>query len=943
MLKDGRRTPVPFLFSIVALVCFCLFAALPAGAADSGRVVRIGCFYDNDFMNKSASGTYEGYDVDYLYEIAKYANWRYKFIEFDGFEDAFKALEAGSVDVAPALFRTPERAGRLLFSSDDMGKIYITLIVPSRDNKHSYGDCAGFVGMRIGLLRGTEDACIVRRWCRAQKIRDVSFVEMSSVSSLLKALDDGKLDAAGLSYMGSSSSYRVVAEFSPTPMYFCTLKDRAELMSELNAAMEMLDINTPAFKAMLNKKYFSVNSNLRPIFSREERKFIDSCGAVKVAIQLDNAPFSFLDGRGRLTGAIPDLYRHISELSGLKFEFVTESSMRNAMEAVENGKADVLGKVTDNNELAAAFKLRLTNEYMSMTMTRVSLKKTRKIWKIGLPDSLASIYETRSDLYGGPAADVVHYPNNTVAFNALQRGEVDAAYLNTACANYLVNNSRTTDYTITALTGFDYTIAAAVGPAVSDVLYKILNKCLRYNNSMTMNDLVLKYSVADTSAPFAFVNRIPASVITYFAVFMAVLILILTFLVISLARHMRLERALVAEREKSREEEGRLLVERRTNEERMEFFGNISHDMRTPLNGILGFADLALSSDEPSAMRNCLNKIKISGELLLSLVNDTLTISKIENQKFAFNPEILLSSDIIECVVTPVRSAAAAKGVRFVLDTDRARVGFFRADKLHLQKIFLNLLTNAVKFTPAGGEVRLIIEQLEPPYGGFNCKITVRDTGIGISKEFMPKMFDPFAQERRTGTSCQAGTGLGLAIVKRLVELMGGDIQAASDVGKGTEFVVRLPIERVENYTPAKAAEADLSELTGRTLLLCEDNEMNREIASSILSLKGIKTVAAINGKEGTETFAASRSGAFAAILMDLRMPVMDGFEAARAIRALDRPDAKTIPILALTADADEETVKLCAAAGMNGHAAKPIDRAELFKALQRLLEKQAR
>ena len=924
------------VLALLILSSFLFFA--PVCCAEPARLVKVCYFPDSVYMSKAPNGSRQGYDIDYLYELARYANWKYEFVEFKGFNDAFAALKAGSIDLMPALFRTEERARQLLFSEYDMGRIYVTLSVPNGDDKHLYEDYGSFNGMRVGILRDSEDGAAFRRWAADKKLKNISVVKMSSSAELMEALDSGRLDAAAVSFMGVSSSCRTVAEFAPQPIYFGVARNRPELLRELNKAMNAMSIGNPTFQVSLSKKYFSVNTNLRPVFSRRERDFILRSAPVKVSIQLDNAPFSYLDRQGRLVGAIPDLYRRLAELSGLRFTFVPADSMMQSIKTVSSGRADILGKVTSNLQLASSYGVRLTNDYMSMTMTRVSLKNTGKFWKIGVPRSLATVFEAGRATDGVPAADAVYYDNNSQTFNALKRHEIDAAYLNTACANYLVNNSRTTDYAISTLAGYDYSIAAGVGPDVSDTLYSILNKCLRYTNSLTMNDLVLKYSVANDETPFSFVNRIPSAVIAFFAAFMAALIVILTLLVALLARHMRAERALVAEREKNRAKEEQLLVEKRANAEKMEFFGNISHDMRTPLNGILGFTDLALAADDQVSVKNYLDKIRISGELLLSLVNDTLTISKIENQKFALNPEILNSEEIIDCVVTPIRSAAAARGVLFTVDKSEARSGYIRADKLHLQKIFLNLLSNAVKFTPPGGRVDLVIKSLAQPQNGCNCQITVRDTGVGISREFLPRMFDPFAQERRADIGNQSGTGLGLAIVKRLVEAMDGTIEATSEIGRGTEFIVSLPLERLENYTPPRAAEADLSSLAGKTLLLCEDNDMNREIASSILSAKEIGTVCAENGKRGLELFAASKPGDFAAILMDLRMPVMGGREAARAIRALDRPDAASIPILALTADAGEETVRQCAAAGMNGHVSKPIDPQELFKALQQLL-----
>jgi len=359
------------------------------------------------------------------------------------------------------------------------------------------------------------------------------------------------------------------------------------------------------------------------------------------------------------------------------------------------------------------------------------------------------------------------------------------------------------------------------------------------------------------------------------------------------------------------------------------FFSDISHDMRTPLNAVIGFSTLALRPQATAQEKDsCLAKIQTSGKLLLDLINDTLSISKMDNGKLELHKAPVSLEEIGTSIMGPIGAIAAQKDVILILDESGCRHRMLLADKLSVQKIFLNLLNNAVKFTPAGGRVWITVK--DEPAGAKDAALTVeiRDEGIGIGREFLPRIFEPFAQEGREGYK-GTGTGLGLSIVKRLVDLMDGTITVASEVGRGTAFTVRLPLKessvRIENG-PAETKHGAVQDLSGKKVLLCEDNELNREIASALLKDLGIETSEAENGQIGVELFTASKPREYAAILMDLRMPVMDGYTATRAIRALPRPDAKIIPIIAMTADAYPEDVGKCLSAGMNSHLAKPID-----------------
>jgi PAS domain S-box-containing protein len=392
------------------------------------------------------------------------------------------------------------------------------------------------------------------------------------------------------------------------------------------------------------------------------------------------------------------------------------------------------------------------------------------------------------------------------------------------------------------------------------------------------------------------------------------------------------------DQEQLRRIEAAKLDAERANEAKSTFLSSMSHDLRTPLNGVLGFTALALKEQDLQKKQDYLEKIDASGRLLLDLVNDTLELSRMESGKITLTPEAVMPADLVPAVVTALRPSAELKKIRLETDFAEDAKAPVWCDRLKVQKIVLNLLSNAIKYTPEGGtvSVRVIKAPEDRKAAGYCRSLVVEDNGIGMSSEFMKRMYEPFSQEKRSESVRTPGTGLGLSIVRRYVDLMGGTIDVTSELHKGTRWTVSLPIYETEKELPKRPAREIVGHsLAGRRVLLCEDNYMNMEIAEVLLKDWGMEVETAENGKEGLEKFSASPSGYYNAILMDIRMPVMDGNEAARRIRAAERSDAKTIPVIAMTADAFEESIRETEEAGMNACVTKPIEPVRLFEVLQ--------
>ena len=373
-----------------------------------------------------------------------------------------------------------------------------------------------------------------------------------------------------------------------------------------------------------------------------------------------------------------------------------------------------------------------------------------------------------------------------------------------------------------------------------------------------------------------------------------------------------------------------------------DFLASMSHDLRTPLNGVLGFTAFALRENDPQKKQEYLGKIESSGKLLLDLVNDTLDLSRIESGKAVPEPEAVMSDDLIPAVVTALKPSAELKGVRLVEDLSDYQNEPVWVDRLKVNKIALNLISNAIKFTPSGGTVTVTPYCVSACPDQAGCGFIVEDTGMGMSAEFMKHMYEPFSQEKRSESVQAPGTGLGLSIVKRYVDLLGGTISVESRLHDGTRWEISLPVKKLQNGLKEKPKAESLEAIRGRRILLCEDNQMNTEIASMLLKDKGVLVETAENGAVGLEKFAASPAGYYDVVLMDIRMPVMDGLVAAKRLRALKRPDAGNVPIIAMTADAFEESIREAKGAGMNAYITKPVEPQKLYSVLLECMEQEA-
>ena len=902
----------------------------------AAQTVRVGYDRSGTYLYRDEQGEYRGYNVEYLYEMAKYTGWEYEFVPFGEWAAAVTALEHGDIDLLPTVLRSSEREGKMFFSMRRMGDTYVALVVRKDQDQYFYGDLEALQGSLIGVRQDTVDARSFFAWAEDYGLR-YRLRQFRDQKDLLEALDAGSIDAAAMSYTGRARGYRAVAEFAPQEMYFAVTPGRRDLAQQLDTAMGQISIMNPEFLTKLTKKYLDTDTNSKPVFNKNELAFLASGNPVRITLLRNAFPFSYWIKDTGFQGIIPDLLEQFSFLTGLNFTFIPVDSQQEALDLIAKGEADVVGRIANNLFFAQANDLRLTTPYVFMNMVQITAKDKREIKRIAVQ---GSAQKDDIENHGGGDADreYIIYSDVEECFDALSKGLVDAIDCDSATASYFLNTHRASEYKVVALQGYAYDLAFGVSKAADPYLASILDKCIRYISAEDIAALLTQDRLPKSRSIRAFVEQLPGQYIVGFIVGLSFLVLFLAYASFTLWRKRGIEARMAAVKEKNRQMKTDLDTAQKINAVKEEFFTHISHDMRTPLNGILGFANLAAETTSPEAVREYIDKIKLSGELLLALVNDTLQLSKLERGNLQLTWEEADSMEFIEFVIAPMRLFAKEKGIDFIVDLSGWESERILIDRLNTHKVVLSILSNAIKFTPEGGKVYFYAESVKSSEGRFAAWLTVRDTGIGISKEFLPKVYEPFAQEQ-AGISNLPGNGMGLSVAQQLIHLLGGNIEIKSQLGKGAEvrmeFYFELAVKK-KKYISEETLKTDFSRLAGKRVLLCEDNDLNMEIARTLLEQKEMQVICAKDGRQGVDIFAVSAPYEFQLILMDLHMPILDGYAAADAIRCLSREDAAEVPILALTADAYKEDIQKCLQHGMNAHVAKPIRIEQLFEEILR-------
>jgi signal transduction histidine kinase/ActR/RegA family two-component response regulator len=932
-----KKAVLGILFSVFfALAVFLLpMTALPVAAAsgENTRTVRAGYFNNGDFMHKADDGSYEGYDIEYYYTLAGYAGWDVEFTEYKNLNEALDGLRSGEIQILSGMSRTPERETEFLFSDSKLCTSHIAVQTRADDDRFSAGDPSTMQGMTCGILKGSNIIDLYETWCKKNGIvPDIK--EYDSLAERNEGLASGEVDAiAGGSTLEGAQR---IAEFPSLDLFFMMNAKETELCEELDRAMSRLALQEPAYGQSLFNKYFPISRNTSPSLSSGEKAFIAAHGSVRVALLEDDAPFSAKTADGDMRGILPEYYTHIGDRTGLKFTFVPCTSKDDAYGKLEAGEADMIGKLTDDVFEAYQRGVILANPYLGTGLVQIVKAGTEKASTAAVPAcNETMVRQMLSDMQDPLAVHV--YKNAADCLTALKKGKADCVICSQPASTWLLYRSRASEYVATVFGTSEWQLTCGMaGTDDGNLLRSIINKTTAVDGSY-LSQQIAADTLQDSSDASTFLNRLPVSLLMALALIVTILLILTALSLIVLIRRRKAEAELTERRTE-------LAIREEAHRSRQVFFGNINHDMRTPLNGIRGFTALAMKSDDLQKIREYLKKIDSSANILTDLVNDTLTISKAESGNYTVKPEPNDLPQVLQEVLVPIRQSAQEKGLSFTENISGLSSRGVMVDRISLQKVMLNLLSNAVKYTPAGGSVKADCTCSALPGDMTKVVLTVSDTGIGISDAFRPHAFEPYTQEDPSNARTN-GAGMGLSIVKSIVEAMNGTVELTGRKGQGTTVTVTVPLQNCGLTKKAaapvqsgdKTVSADVSgraKLKGRHVLVCEDNLLNMEIEKGMLENAGMIVTEAADGKQGVERFRESTAGYFDFILMDLRMPVLDGFAAVRQIRTMDRPDAADIRIFAVSADAFSEDVEASMHAGMNGHIAKPVDEKTMIDTL---------
>jgi signal transduction histidine kinase/CheY-like chemotaxis protein/ABC-type amino acid transport substrate-binding protein len=926
------------LFAVWSLVVLLLGLCAPAAeATTAGAPVRIGMIQQQGYADEGTDGQLSGINVEYAYKIGQYANFPVQIVLYKSGKEALEELDAGKIDIMSNIIKSPDREKKYLFASRELGSLPMCVFTSKTSRQYTYRNIQQLRNMTFGAESVSKVKDLFSVWCSNHGFQPHIRI-YETLDGIEKALASGEVDA-GLYGAPSLAGYRTIQTFSPVPYYLIFPKGSTVLKDRVDRAMETILTEDPLYFDKLVRKYTSSIQYEMEALTSKERAYFRKHQTLTVAVLKNDQPYYSLDANGKSKGILPDFYKRISSLLGTTFRFRAYDCQSDAITAVASGKVDILGLYSNGQVAANELNLRLTRAYANVDTVLLmrSGTSTSKIRSIALKFRSKNSIQTGTEKFFH--AKYVVFNNATECFQSLRQRKTDAMLCGLPSATWLINQNLVSAYTIQTITSGSLELCSATeysNSTLCSALNKAINVSERGFNEIMTNDTLPEDSL-ETS-----ISRIPPLRTAIAVCALMALVLGLVLALIALQRRHKERAALMEKAAENQRKENELEAMARATESKNQFFSNISHDMRTPLNAIIGFSRLAQDKDVPPDVRSDLEKIQSSGNLLLDLINDTLTISKANSGKLGLHAEAAFGREIFDSVIIPIQESAQQKGITFTTDTSRVTQRYVLADKLNLQKIMLNLLTNAVKYTPAGGQVDFIVRDEPSGAGAPVTVITVRDNGIGMSEDFLEHLYEPFVQEERSGYESK-GTGLGLSIVKQLVELMGGTIDVRSRLNAGTEFTVRLQLETAPNEEKEDSRQTDTigkEELRGKKILLCEDNQLNREIAGAFLDSVGIITVYAENGSIGVQLFSDSAPEEFSAILMDIRMPVMDGYEATRQIRKLDRPDAQTVPILAMTADALEEDIQRGLSAGMNGYLTKPVEPQKLLDLLEKTIHR---
>ena len=721
-------------------------------------------------------------------------------------------------------------------------------------------------------------------------------------------------------------------------IFFAINKNRPDLKAELDEAMRRMQQDRPFYPEELYKQYMTTAAV--PVLSTDEQAWLAQHGTIRIGFVKGERGFFSYEEEGASNGVIADYIRYAEscfEKQKLDFSVQGFATQETVMQALRDGKIDMIFHFYNNPYFAEEHGFMLSNKVMSISMPIITSRKN-------FNEANANVVAMCSDNTFAKAYISYHYPHWKIkeyatreeVEQAVRKGEADCFFIKYSSLSAFVDDQQLHALFL-AKPGH---IAFAVNGG-NTMLLSVLNKTLRaIPAAMLTSNLSMYDNPVQEVTLKSFIKQNMLTLIAFLVLIIG-LVLTLLYKERKSARETACLNARLRESQKQLKQA--LQQAESASEAKTNFLSNMSHDIRTPMNALIGYTMMLKPRLKDEELLGYVDKMEKSGNLLLSIINHVLDMARIESGRMEVNEVYSRVGIDIEEVISVFSLEAKKKNIR-LLTSVQVEHGNIMADLTKIREIFSNLLSNAIKYTPEGGTVELNVRELPCSRPGYACiQAEIADNGIGMSKEYLPKLFDAFTRERNTTVGKISGTGLGMPIVKHLVEMQGGTIEVQSEPGKGSRFIVTLehPIADEAHYKQeeqqAKGAQgAEL--LKGKHILLAEDNDLNAEIALFILQNMGLEVERVEDGAQCVSRLEQQPAGTYDLIFMDVQMPKMDGYEATQAIRALDDKEKAAIPIVAMTANAFAEDRERALAAGMNGHIAKPIDVKKLERVLLQLL-----
>ena len=943
------------LFSLLLSLLFVLaMVSGPVKAAEKNvDVVKVG-YYENEVFEEGArqGAIKRGYAYEYYLKLSEYTGWKYEYV-YGEYGDLYQMLLDGEIDLLAGLAWKEDREDLIGYPDAAMGDETYCLVKHDTD-KDVISEPADLSGKTIGVLDSAMKD-VLQKFLEKHQIT-ATVKPYKDYEALFEDFDSGEVDV--LAAEGDGAYGREHAEvlfpFGESDYYLCVNKDRQDILKELNAAQTMLAADEPNYLYSLKAKYYPVTFSARA-FSAAEKEWLKQNDSLHIGYLEHYLPYSDTDEQGNAMGIVKDLSTEILNQLGITDLNLTYSGYENyeeMIEAISSGEIDVAFPVGGG--------LYFSEENGIYQSTPVASSSTELIFEGEYSESKIedfAVNENNQMQYyyvktNFPDAKITMYSSIYDCLDAVKEGKAGCTTLNGLRANDILKNSKYKTLSMTQLSrNDDRCYGVEIG---NEGLLKILNRGISVVGTDYAQSIAYRYT--GELYTYTIGDMIQDHIGAFILALLAVAALIFAFL----SRDIRRTKKEVLEKEAARielQEKNRALADSKTalaealaeaeqaNHAKTTFLNNMSHDIRTPMNAIVGFTDLALShAGSEEEVREDLNRIAVSSQNLLALINDVLDMSRIESGKLIMEEEDVHLPDVIDGIKTIIRSDVLTKDLRLEIDTDGIVHEDIVTDKVRLNQVLLNIFSNAIKFTPEGGEIGMTVtEKPSDSEDVAEYEFTIKDSGIGMSEEFQKTIFDEFTRERNSTVSGIQGTGLGMAITKSIVEKMGGSISVKSEEGKGSEFFIVIPFRistvPVDGSGNKKTGMGpDAYDFTGKRVLLAEDNEMNQIIATALLEKAGFEVEIAADGQEAVDKVRDASDGYYDIILMDIQMPVMDGYEATGQIRALGDPAKAAIPIVAVTANAFEEDRKSAMEMGMDGHLAKPYDVPKLMDTMQRLL-----